>query len=145
LVVALSSPLLVGIYKKNKLIKSHVKSEQTSDALPKVFDEIIQNYEINDIYFANGPGSFMAIKVAYIFLSTISIALGVNIFGDDGFAFNNNSPIRALKNVYFIKENDKISTKISKEEFKQEFFLPQHLEKGNFSKDCEPLYILPAV
>jgi tRNA A37 threonylcarbamoyladenosine modification protein TsaB len=144
-VVALSSPLLVGIYEKNILKKSYEKSEQTSDALPLVFNEIIQNYEINNIYFANGPGSFMAIKVAYIFLRTISIALGVNIFASDGFAFNNNSPIRALKNVYFTKKDGKISTKISKKEFKQEFFLPQSLEKDNFSKDCEPLYILPAV
>jgi len=143
--VALSSPLLVGIYEKNILKKSYKKSEQTSDALPVVFDEIIQNHEINNIYFANGPGSFMAIKVAYIFLRTISIALGVNIFASDGFLFNNNSPIRALKNVYFTKKDDKISTKISKKEFKQEFFLPRLLVKDKFSKDCEPLYILPAV
>jgi len=87
----------------------------------------------------------MAIKVAYIFLRTISIALGVNIFASDGFLFNNNSPIRALKNVYFTKKDDKISTKISKKEFKQEFFLPRLLVKDKFSKDCEPLYILPAV
>jgi hypothetical protein len=47
--------------------------------------------------------------------------------------------------VYFVKENGKIHTKISSEEFAQNFFLPQILEKNNFSKNCEPLYILPAV
>ncbi len=143
--MALSSPLLVGIYKKDKLVKSYTKNEQTSDALPMVFDEIIQSYQIENIYFANGPGSFMAIKVAYIFLKTISISLGISIFASDGFLFNKNRPIRALKRVYFVKENSKISTKISKKEFEQKFELPNFLEKKKFSQNCEPLYILPAV
>ncbi len=143
--IALSSPLLVGIYDKGQLVKKYEKFEQTSDALPKVMEEILKTYKIINIYFANGPGSFMAIKVAYIFLKTLSISLGCKIFASDGFAFNNNSPIRALKKVYFIKENGKIKTNITSEEFSQNFFLPQFLDKDIFSKNCEPLYILPAV
>jgi len=144
-VIALSSPLLVGIYRDNELIKSYVKNEQTSDALPLVFDDIIQNYQINSIYFANGPGSFMAIKVTYIFLKTLSITLGIEMFASDGFLFNDNCPIRALKRVYFVKKDGKILTKTTKEEYKQTFSLPNFLEKESFSKNCDPLYILPAV
>jgi len=87
----------------------------------------------------------MAIKVAYIFLRTLGISLGCKIFASDGFAFNDNSPIRALKKVYFIKENGKIKTKITNEEFSQNFFLPKILDRDIFSKNCEPLYVLPAV
>ncbi|MCF6172360.1 MAG: hypothetical protein L3J44_01000 [Campylobacteraceae bacterium] len=143
--MALSSPLLVGVYEKNRLVKSYIKSEKTSYILPVIFDEIIQNYAIGNIYFANGPGSFMAIKIAYVFLKTISISLGIKLFASDGFLFNNNKPIRALKRVYFVKKDEKIVTKISKEEFEQKFELPDMLETKNFSQNCEPLYILPAV
>jgi len=143
--VALSSPLLVGIYNKNRLIKSYIKSEKTSDILPVVFDKIVHDYTIKNIYFANGPGSFMAIKIAYVFLKTVSITLGINLFASDGFLFNGNKPIRALKRVYFVKENEKIITKVSKKEFEQKFELPDLLEKKKFSQNCEPLYILPAV
>ncbi len=141
----MSSPLIVGIYKDGNLIKEYIKTEQTSEVLPIVFDEILKKYKIQNLFFANGPGSFMAIKVSYIFLKTMSISLGVGLFGCDGFAFNKNSPIRAMRQVYFVKENEKIITKIIKEEIEQKFQLPQLLKKEQFSQNCEPLYVLPAV
>ncbi len=141
----MSSPIKVGIYKDSKIIKEYCKTEQTSEVLPILFYEILQRYEIKSLFFANGPGSFMAIKVSYIFLRTLSISLGVDLLGIDGFAFNQNRPIRALKKVYFVKKNDKIETKIISTEIQQSFELPQLLNRDIFSKDCEPLYILPAV
>ncbi len=145
LVISLSSPLKIGIYHDDNLIKEYVKSEQTSEILPVVFDEILKKYEPIALFFAKGPGSFMAIKVSYIFLKTLSITLGVKLFGCDGFEFNQGEPIRAMRKVYFIKENGNITTKLFKEELAQNFNLPSRLEKEIFSSDCEPLYILPAV
>ena len=87
----------------------------------------------------------MAIKVSYIFLKTLSISLDVDLLGADGFEFSNNRPIRAMRKVYFVKKEGKIDTEIIKEEIEQKFDLPQILNKSIFIKNCEPLYILPAV
>jgi len=145
LVISLSSPLRVGIYKDFKLIEEYIKSEQTSEVLPTVFEEILQKYRVKTLFFANGPGSFMAIKVSYIFLRSLSISLDIDLFGVDGFAFNQNRPIRAMRKVYFVKKDDKIETKVINEEIEQSFELPQSLNTKMFSGNCEPLYVLPAV
>jgi hypothetical protein len=145
LVISLSSPLKVGIYEDKKLIKEYVKNEQTSEVLPLVFEDILKNYKPKALFFANGPGSFMAIKISYIFLKSLSVSLDIELFGVDGFVFNDNRPIRAMRKVYFIKKDDKIETKMIKDELEQHFDLPKVLHVELFSKDCEPLYVLPAV
>ncbi len=143
--ISLSSPLKIGIYKDDKLIKEYVKTEQTSEILPVIFAQILQTYKIKTLFFANGPGSFMAIKVSYIFLRTLSISLGIKLLGVDGFEFNNNRPIRAMRKVYFMKKDGKIETEIMNQDIEQKFELPEYLDKSVFMKNCEPLYVLPAV
>ncbi len=147
LVISLTSPILVGIYHKNHLLDKYESEQKTTDILPDIFDEILNKYEVKNLFFAKGPGSFMSIKITYIFLQTLAIVLNVPLFATDGFAFNNNSPIKAIGSLYFIKENGnitprKIDTKIRKI---MPFALPEHLETEIFSKDTKPLYVLPAV
>jgi len=146
LVISLGSPLLVGVYSDAKLIKSFVKEEKTSDILPIIFDEILKEFEIENLFFAKGPGSFMAIKITYIFLRTLSITLRIPIFASDGFNFNKNSPIKAVGSRFFMKKNDNITVEILKDSSKvKSFELPDILDKTIFSADVEPLYVLPAV
>lgn len=145
-VISLSSPLHVGIYHDNQLIDSYSTQEQTSEALPLLFQAILARYTCKRLFFAKGPGSFMAIKISYIFLRTISIALNVPLFACDGFVFNDNRPIRAMRSLYFVKnEEGFIETTQSSSEITQEFTLPTELNDTLFSVDTEPLYILPAV
>ncbi|MBL0686961.1 MAG: hypothetical protein JJV95_02440 [Sulfurospirillum sp.] len=144
-VISLISPLKVGVYKDNQLIKKHVSQEYTSDALPIIFKNILENFTCRRVFFARGPGSFMAIKITYIFLKTLSISKKIELFGCDGFNFNNNSPIKASRKMYFVKKDDKIETQFFDQEQTCEFILPKVVELKNFTKDIEPLYILPAV
>lgn len=137
----------MGVYENNTLIEKFQSQEKTSDILPKIFDTILKQYNLNTLYFAKGPGSFMAIKITYLFLKTVSITKNMPLFATDGFAFNQNSPIKAIGTLYFIKKNGKISTqKIDeiKEKIKP-FDLPKILDKKIFTSECEPLYILPAL
>jgi len=87
----------------------------------------------------------MAIKITYIFLRTLNITKNIELFASDGFNFNSNSPIKAMRKMYFVKKDGKIGTEFFDEEIVTEFVLPQSLEEKNFTKDIEPLYILPAV
>ena len=146
LVLSLTSPLLVGVYHDKRLIKQYKKDEKTSDILPIIFDDILKNYNLKTLYFAKGPGSFMAIKITYIFLRTLSITKNIPIFATDGFYFNQNSPIKAVGSRFFMKKNGIISIQNLKDKsLVKSFDLPDILDEKIFSADIEPLYVLPAV
>lgn len=117
--------------------------EKTSEVLPQIFSEILKKYEINSIYFVNGPGSYMSIKLVYIFLKTLSIIKSIPIFATDGFYFTN-SAIKALGNRYFIKK-DNIIEIVKLKDIVTDFNLPDNLDKAQFTNNIEPLYILDAV
>lgn len=87
----------------------------------------------------------MAIKISYIFLKTLSISLGIPLVACEGFDVNGNSPIKAYGKLYFMKENGKIFTKKYEKSQKNGIILPENLKEINFTKDIEPLYILPAI
>jgi len=137
--------LQIGIYENNKLIKSILTEEHTSEALPLILNDILEKFTCERVFFARGPGSFMAIKITYIFLKTLSLTKNIELFATDGFYFNNNKPIKAMRKMYFVKDNENIITEIFEEDQNSEFVLPEVLKVQDFSKDIEPLYILPAV
>ncbi len=135
----------MGVYKNKILIKEFKSKEKTSDILPKIFATILKTYDIKNLYYTKGPGSFMAIKISYLLLKTIAITKNIQLFATDGFAFNKNSPIKALGTLYFLKKNGKIQTQKIESEKIVPFNLPKNLDKTLFSADSEPLYIIPAL
>jgi len=147
LVIPIATPILIGIYEDNKLIETISQDGKTSDILPNIFQTLLSKYNILNIYYTNGPGSYMAIKIGYIFLKTISITKKINFQAASGFKFNNNSPIKALgKKYFFNSNNDKIEIKFLGElDTVETFKLPNILDKDIFSDDCLPNYNLPAV
>ena len=145
IVIALSSPILIGIYEDKKLIQTHESQEKSSDYLPTIFEELLETYEIKSLIYANGPGSFMAIKMSYLFLKSLEIIKGIKLFSALAFEFNDFSPIKALGKLYFHYENGEILTKPLGDVALKSMSLPKSLENKNFSTDTEPKYILPAV
>ena len=141
--ITISSPLIIGIYKDKKLIKTIKKEGKTSDILPVIFDELLNKYNINSIIYTKGPGSYMAIKLSFIFFKTLEIAKNIKLFASDAFEFNNNTPIKAVGNSFFVKKEGIIS--IEKEKTQGEFSLPENLNEINFSEDISPLYVLKPV
>lgn len=135
----------MGIYENNHLIKLYETTDQTSEALPLLFASLLKEYQPKRLFFARGPGSFMAIKITYIFLKTLSITLGVPLLACDGFAFNEGRAIRAMRNLYFIKEAEEITTARLETPVEQHFALPTVLDETLFKDEIEPLYMLPAV
>ncbi|MCX6073551.1 MAG: hypothetical protein NTY39_04450 [Campylobacterales bacterium] len=144
-VIALGSPIRVGIYKEGELIEAISSDKVGSDALPEIFEDLLRRYTFGRLIYANGPGSFMGIKVTYLFLKTLSIVQKVPLFALDGFFFNENSPIKAYGKLYFVKN----STTISLESFEQlelyTFKLPLTIDTKNFNTDNAPCYGIDAV
>lgn len=145
MVIALASPLHVGIYEDEQLIDAYTMQEQTSEALPHLFTTLLTQYRPKGLFFAKGPGSFMSIKITYIFLKTLSLSLSIPLYATDGFTFNEGKPIKAMGQRYFIKENGSITTSFFDTPQESSFSLPNVLDKDLFDTNTEPLYMLPAV
>lgn len=133
------------MYKEGKLVETITSEEKSSEAIPKIFSTIFKTSDVKRVFFARGPGSFMAIKITYIFLRTLQVTKGVELFASDGFYFTGDKPIKAMKKLYFVKKEGKISTQLFADEIEVDFNLPSLIELEKYSKDIEPLYILPAV
>lgn len=146
IVISISNPLLIGIYENKQLIKEYKLEGKTSDLLPSLFKMILKEFDIKRINYVNSPGSYMAIKVAYIFLKTISITKNIELLACNGFEFNQNSPIKALGKKYFkqIKNEIKVDF-LEKDDIIRDFKLPKNIDKINFNKQTLPIYNLPAV
>ena len=145
LLIALSSPIMVGIYEDSKLIDTIISEEKSSDILATIYKDIFEKYDVNRLYFANGPGSFMAIKVAYIFLKSISIIKNIELFATDAFKFNENNPIKAIGKLYFVKISQEIKTQKLDTIPTVVFKLPKLLNHNEFSSNTTPLYKIGAV
>ena len=144
-VIALTSPILIGVYKDKELIETIQSSEHSSEVLAGIFKSLLQRYEIEHIIYANGPGSFMAIKVSFIFLRTLCIVKKISLLATDAFYFNNNAPIKAVGKLYFVKNTNAIETVPFLEAPLMEFRLPQQLKLEDFSSESAPFYGIGAV
>ena len=145
LIISISSPLLIGVYRDDTLIETISSNQKTSEVLLKILIELSVKYSYKRLLYTNGPGSYMAIKLTYITLRSLEILKGISFFGCNAFDLNANKPIKAMGKLYFIKENNTIITEKIDEAVEQRFELPSLLSDVTILNDNRPLYILPAV
>lgn len=145
--IGVNSPTLCGVYENLQLQKSFSSSQRTGDALLEVFAsvfEYLQDKSIRAIFYARGPGSFTSLKLTHIFLQTLQLHRGFELYSTDSFYFNENTPIKAFGNKFFLKNSsEEIEIEESYEPLQKEFFLPKVLIPDDFDSRNTPLYILP--
>ncbi|AGZ82300.1 metal-dependent protease, putative molecular chaperone [Campylobacter fetus] len=140
--MALSSPLLIGIYENDNLIKELSSDQKASESLIAFLDEISLEFIISSITYANTPGSFMGLKVSYVILKTFCIAKNIDFWAVSGFELNGFGAIRANKNLSFVYSKDGVSLqKVEQTDFK----LPNNLSNLNKKCDTLPEYIIDAI
>ena len=145
LILSISSPLLIGVYEEGRLIRSFSSELKTSEILLPLLTETLDQYDISRMIYTRGPGSYMAIKLTYIMLKTIEITRGIKCVGCSGFTLNGGQPIKAVGNLYFIKEKETIITKKYEQPVDACFALPQSIHDLELDEESTPEYILPAV
>ncbi len=145
LIISISSPLILGVYEDGELIDTISSELKTSEILLPLIRECLDKYDISTIIYTRGPGSYMAIKLTYIMLKTIEIMRGIKCVGCSGFALNEGEPIKAVGNLYFIKEKETIITKKYEQPVNVNFTLPQSIQDLELDEESTPDYILPAV
>ncbi len=119
--------------------------KKTSEILLPLLNNSMDEYNISNIIYTRGPGSYMAIKLTYIMLKTIEIIRGIPCTGCSGFALNGGQPIKAVGNLYFIKEKETIITKKYEQPVNVKFTLPQSIHDLELDEESTPEYVLPAV
>ncbi len=145
LIISISTPILIGVYEDNERIEVFSSDKKTSEILLPLLQNILKRYDISKIIYTRGPGSYMAIKLTYIMLKTIEIVRDIKCYGCSGFTLNDNQPIKAIGNLYFIKEKETIMTKKYEQPVKASFALPQSIHDLELDEESTPEYILPAV
>ena len=145
LIVSIASPLLIGVYKNDKLVETVENVGKTSEVLLKILMELASKYNYERIVYISGPGSYMAIKLTYITLRSLEILKDIPFDACEAFEVNEQNPIKAMGKLYFIKENNTIITKKFDEVLEQRFSLPSMLSEVTILDNNKPLYILPAV
>lgn len=145
LIIAISTPLLIGVYKDKVLVETVSSEKKTSEVLLPLLNGYMERYALTSIIYTRGPGSYMAIKLTYITLKTIEILRGIKCLGCSGFALNNGAPIKAIGNLYFTKEKETIITKKIEQPVETAFTLPQSIHDLPLDEESTPEYIIPAV
>ena len=145
LILSPSSPLLLGIYQDTVLVEKMESDKKTSEILLSMITEVMDRYPLSRIIYTRGPGSYMAIKLTYIILKTIEIVKKIPFDGCSAFALNGNKPVKAMGNLYFIKEKETIITQKFDQAIPQEFSLPSSLATLAIDEASIPNYVLPAV
>lgn len=77
---ALASPIRLGLYKDDELFKRYESDEKASEFLPVILEQILAEFSLKRLIYANGPGSFMGIKISFVSLKTLSIVLNLPLF-----------------------------------------------------------------
>ena len=107
-----------------------------------LLDEILAEFRLTKLVYANGPGSYMGIKISYISLKTLSVVQNLPLFAVSAFELNGYAPIRANNALCFVYEKGEISLQKA---VAGEFVLPANLSALNLQENNAPFYFLDAV
>ncbi len=152
--ISLGDRVLLGVYQNNSLHASYTSKAKTSEALVEVFLQLFKDFKslyptspvIKGVYYAKGPGSFTSLKLTHIFLHTLASIYDFELYSTTGFDFNDNTPILAYANQYFVsKEMESLRDFKDLKVLPKDFMLPSYLEKDKFTQSNMPFYILPPI
>ncbi|AHN34444.1 tRNA (adenosine(37)-N6)-threonylcarbamoyltransferase complex dimerization subunit type 1 TsaB [Helicobacter pylori] len=150
--ISLGEGVLLGVYQDNFLCTSYTSKSKTSEALVEVFSQLFKDFKnptlpaIKGVYYAKGPGSFTSLKLTHVFLHTLALIHDFELYSTTGFDFNDNTPILAYANKYFVsKETESLSDFKDLKIVPKDFMLPPFLEKDKFTQLNTPFYILSPI
>ncbi|TPI08352.1 tRNA threonylcarbamoyladenosine biosynthesis protein TsaB [Helicobacter pylori] len=150
--ISLGDGVLLGAYQSNFLCASYTSKSKTSEALVEVFSQLFKDFKnstlpaIKGVYYAKGPGSFTSLKLTHVFLHTLALIHNFELYSTTGFDFNDNTPILAYANKYFVsKERESLIDFKDLKIAPKDFMLPSFLEKDKFTQLNTPFYILPPI
>lgn len=143
LLLTISKSAVVTIYGENgSLQESQTLQGKLTDSLYAAVKDLESRYNITQVAYAKGPGSFMGLKLGYIFLQTYSSVKHIPFVAASSFIFADE--IHSNGNRWFVKRGNEIDL-ITKNSTINPIVAPTQIDLACFDGAVEPNYILPAV
>ena len=139
------SPFSLGVYENGVLVDSFSKEGKASDVLAVIIEEALKKYLPDEIYYTNGPGNSMSLKIAYITLKTVAVIRQIPLFGISPFLFNDSEPIRGIGGGFFVKDKNGIMLQKSEDLKEKVLSLPANTDFISSKSGAEPFYMIDAV
>ena len=160
--VSVNAPVLCGLYQDNgenlELFDCISSSDTALKALPYIFESFFppsnqtnkyRDFQLKRIFYANGPGSFTALKLTHIFLQTLKLVHHIELYATSSFYFTSYPYLKAFGNQYFTQCDGNIllvhQDCVPPYALETLFALPQRFHPKDFAHDTQPLYILPPI
>ena len=142
----LPSPVEIGIYGSDGLLVEQRKIDgYVSEILVEAMLSVLEEYEVGEIVYVNGPGSRMGVKLAYVALKTVELLENIPLRACSAFELNGGSPIKAMGSLYVVKEKETIITKKLEGEVEERFDMPESVDEISIEESNLPDYRIPAV
>ena len=146
LLLSAQTPLCVGLYDASGvLVRRYERTGQISQVLYPLFREIGAEFEVVALAYARGPGSFMGLKLGFVFLRSFAIAKKIPMRSASSFFFSAGAPIVATRHSAYLLSDDKISLCRLESAPENRMQLPKRVDFEALDEPLEPLYIQPAV
>ncbi len=146
LVLPTAKPLSIGVYdNKGELIDSFYSEERVSKILSSLIYDVLKRYDIERMIYTSGPGSNMSVKLCYIVLESVRLVKNIPLYACSLFDINGNRPVKAMGQLYFMKEKETIITKKLTQQVDTTPVLPDTIASLAIDAVALPDYRVPAV
>ncbi|MDR3347856.1 MAG: hypothetical protein LBN32_04505 [Helicobacteraceae bacterium] len=125
--------------------------ERLENALPLsewlygAMKSIVQRYNVARVAYARGPGSFMGLKLGYLFMRSFSLAARIPFVAASSFDLTSGAPIKAHGKRWFVIKDGAIAIESFETPPADRLLLPDQLDMSMFSGAVLPEYVLNAV
>ncbi|MDR2151963.1 MAG: hypothetical protein LBO72_03995 [Helicobacteraceae bacterium] len=145
LLIGATKPARLGVYNENgdRLENFTIEAPLTEGLYP-LMKSIDERFKITKLLYARGPGSFMGLKLSYLFCKSFAIARDIPFLAADSFALSGGKPILSRQNRRFTKNADTIEIEIFDTPFEEALLPPETLDLSMFDAQTPPNYILSA-
>jgi tRNA A37 threonylcarbamoyladenosine modification protein TsaB len=105
---------------------------------------IDERFTIVKLLYVRGPGSFMGLKLSYLFCKSFAFARDIPFLAADSFALSGGKPIFSRNGRRFVKKGETIEIESFDAPFAEALLPPKKLDARMFDKQTLPDYILSA-
>ncbi|MDR1911972.1 MAG: glycoprotease [Helicobacteraceae bacterium] len=145
LLIGATKPARLAVYNESgEALEFFEIDKPLSEGLFSIMKAIDIRFNIVKVLYARGPGSFMGLKLGYIFLKTFAFARDIPFLATDSFNLSGDRPILAHGKRRFVKKDKRIEIEIFDAPFEESLKPPNRLDITLFDDQTLPNYILDA-
>lgn len=146
LLISASRPMRLAVYDRvGAKLESFESDAPATESFYPLFKAIDEKYAIEKLAYARGPGSFMGLKLGYVFMQTLALARNLPFTAASSFVLSDGAPVQAHGKRWFAQEANGIGVKLFEAAPEDRLLPPDRLDLNLFDTNTEPDYFMPAV